>query len=138
MTSGTPEYAAQERGKLRRFGITVGIAFCVLASLLLWKAKPTWPYFGSLGGLFLILGLVVPVGLRPVERVWMKVAGWMGWVMTRVILGIVFLVLFTPAGLVLRLLRKDPLELRIKPEAQTYWHRREDSDRSPERMERMF
>lgn len=122
----------------RRFGLTVGIAFCVLAALLFWKERASWPVFASLGGLLLILAGLAPTVLRPVERVWMKAAGAMGWVMTRVILGIIFLILFTPAGLIIRLLRKDPLNLRFQNEAASYWHKREPRDSTPERMERMF
>ena len=58
--------------------------------------------------------------------------------MTRVILGLVFILLFTPAGLIIRLLRKDPLKLRFDKTAPTYWHPRKATDSSPERMERMF
>jgi len=76
--------------------------------------------------------------LGPVERVWMKLAGYLGWFMTRVILGLVFLLVFTPAGLIMRVLGKDPLKLRFDRRAASYWELRKDQDRSPERMERMF
>lgn len=130
--------ARAERRRLRGFGLTVGLAFVILAAFLLWKTRPTWPLFGGLGALLVLLGLVVPALLRPVERLWMKLARALGWVMTRVILGLIFLLLFTPAGLALRLLGKDPLELRLDRRASSYWRPRTDQDRSPARMERMF
>lgn len=128
----------QTRRHLRHFGLTVGIAFWVLTALLLWKSRPLWPLFGGLGTAFLLLAGLYPSALRPIEKVWMKAARAMGWVMTRVILGLVFILLFTPAGLIIRLLRKDPLKLRFDKAASTYWHRRDAKDSSPERMERMF
>jgi hypothetical protein len=129
---------AAERRHLRRFGLTVGAAFGILALILLWRQRPAWPTFAGIASAFLLLAGVAPMILRPIERIWMQLATWMGWVMTRVILGLVFVLLFTPIGLAMRLLRKDPLHLRFDPRAGTYWTRREGHDPSPERMERMY
>lgn len=127
-----------QRRQLRKFGLTIGIAFLVLTALLFWKERAIWPLFAGLGGLLLALAALWPAGLAPIERVWMKVARVMGWFMTRVILGLVFVLVFTPAGLAIRLLGKDPLELRRGAQADSYWHRRKPRDSLPEKMERMF
>jgi hypothetical protein len=127
-----------ERRRLRSFGLTVGAAFLILAGFLLWKGKPTGPYFGGLGALLALTGWLAPTLLRPIERVWMIGARAMGWVMTRVILSLVFVLIFAPAGLVLRLLRKDPLQLRFDAQASSYWHDRDEAAATAERMERMF
>jgi hypothetical protein len=116
---------ARERKRLRSFGLTLGIALGALAALLVWRHRPLWPLCAGPGALLGLMGLVVPHWLRPLERVWMKI-------------GIVFALVFTPAGLVLRLLGKDPLELRFDKQRPSYWRRRADEDRSPARMERMF
>jgi hypothetical protein len=129
---------ARERKRLRSFGLTVGIAFGALAVLLVWKHRPLWPFCAGLGALLGLAGLMAPHWLRPIERVWMRIALALGWVMTRVILGIVFALIFAPAGLALRVLGKDPLELRFDKRRPSYWHPRADEDRSPARMERMF
>ena len=132
--------AADTRRRLRSFGLTVGIALVVLAALLLWRDRPAWPYVAGAGVVLALLGLVVPAVLAPIEKVWMTAARAMGWVMTRVILAVVFFVLFTAVGLILRLVSRDHLELRF-PGAQadqSYWHPRRGQDRSPERMEKMF
>jgi len=126
------------RRRLRSFGLTVGTAFAVLGALLLWRQRASGPPLGALGALLLLLAALLPGALRPVERVWMRAATAMGWVMTRVILGLIFLLVFTPAGLVLRLLRKDPLELRFARHQPSYWRARAPRERAPERMERMF
>lgn len=128
----------REKTRLRKFGLTVGIAFLILTALLFWKQRAAWPYCGVVGLLLLGTGLIWPLLLRPIEKVWMKAAGYLGWFMTRVILGLVFLIIFTPAGLIIRLLRRDPMDLRIRKHAPSYWHRRSSADSTPERMERMF
>jgi hypothetical protein len=134
----TAERQRAERRRLRRFGLTVGIAFLALAALLWWKHRPAWPVCAALGGALALLGLAVPVVLGPVERVWMKLAGYLGWFMTRVILGLVFLLVFTPAGLIMRLLGRDPLKQRFDHGAASYWEMRAEHDRGAGRMERMF
>jgi hypothetical protein len=127
----------RERARLRRFGLTVGIAFLVVGALLLWRHRAAAPFFGAAGGALLLLTAAAPIALRPIERVWMTVALAMGWVMTRVVLGLIFVLVFTPAGLARRLLRRDPMELRLDRGAASYWHRRPPAD-APERMEKMF
>jgi len=127
-----------ERRRLRAFGLTVGGALLVLAAILLWKHRPAWPYAGGAGALAVLLGLALPRSLRPVERVWMKLAGMMGWVMTRVILTLVFFLVFTPIGFALRLFGRDPLTLSFDRKAASYWVARGAGKRTPESMERMF
>jgi len=129
------------RARLRRFGLTVGLAFLVVGALILWRHRGWLPLpapFGVLGALLLLLAGLAPAALRPIEWAWMRLANALGWVMTRVVLGVIFLLVFTPAGLIRRLLGKDPLELRYDRGAVSYWHTRADADPSPERMEKMF
>jgi hypothetical protein len=131
----------RERARLRRFGVTIGLAFWVLGALVLWRHRAWLPIpalFGALGAALLLLAGLAPVWLRPIEWAWMKLANALGWVMTRVVLGVIFLLVFTPAGLIRRLLGKDPLELRFDHRAASYWHARTEADPSPERMEKMF
>jgi hypothetical protein len=127
-----------ESARLRRFGLTVGGVFLLLAAVLFWRTKPLWPFCGGLGAALAGLGLAWPAALAPVERIWMTVARAMGWVMTRVILTLLFCLIFTPAGLILRLLGKDPLGLRFPGNTASYWQARTDYDGAPERMEKMF
>jgi hypothetical protein len=76
--------------------------------------------------------------LKPIYVGWMTFAFALGWVNTRLILGIVFYLIFTPAGLVMRLLGKDPLVLRFDRQATTYWVRRKPQDPSKKRYENLF
>jgi hypothetical protein len=96
-------------------------AFGVLGGVLLWRSRPAAPYLLSLAILFLLPALAWPRVLGPVERVWMKFAEAIGLVMTTVILTVAFILVFTPMGILLRLLKKDLLGLRPDPTAQTYW-----------------
>jgi hypothetical protein len=128
----------RKRRKLRNFGLTVGIAFGVLGALLFWREKAHYVYFAVISAAFLALGLLVPMALKPVERVWMTAANAMGWVMTRVILTILFFVVFTPIGLVARLFGEDFLSLKMDKSRTSYWIYRQARTRGKEDYEKQF
>jgi hypothetical protein len=113
---GNPELADRIPARLtaaegRRFGLTVGIAFLVLAAFFLWRNKDQIAIAGSaLGTLLILAGLVVPTRLGPVERAWMRLAHLISKVTTPVFLGVLYVVVFTPVGLLMRLVGKRPLQ----------------------------
>ena len=127
---------------LRRFGLAVGGVFVLLGAVGAWRSgwDPSPLATGLLvgGGLLMSLGLLVPVVLGPVFRVWMTGALAMGFVMTRVILTLALVVVFTPVALIFRIIRRDPLHRRPDPDAATYWIRRDDGPSGRHRLERMY
>ncbi len=70
------------------------------------------------------LGLWQPGVLRPVYRTWMLLAFPLGWVVSHLLLGLLFFGLFTPVALLFRLLGRDALERRLSPDQETYWKER--------------
>ena len=67
---------------LRNFGLTVGSAMIIFGGILIWLQKTNYLLFLIVGfGLFLC-GVFVPGILKPVQRVWMKFALILGWLMT--------------------------------------------------------
>ena len=106
---------------LRKFGLTMGIAFGLLGGLLVWRARAAWPYFVGASAFFLFFGLALPVVLKPLQKVWMTLALLMGWVMSRVILAVLFFLVVTPIGLILRLSGKDLLDKKAGAKKESYW-----------------
>jgi Saxitoxin biosynthesis operon protein SxtJ len=125
------------RAELRKFGLTVGGAFVVLFGLALpWLFSfsiPYWPFV--LGGALIIAGLVAPAALGPVQKVWMWVALKVGAFNSRVILGLVFFAVFTPAGLLRRAFGADPMGA---PDAGAATYRKPSRQRSPKSLEKPF
>lgn len=128
---------APDRKALRSFGLTTAAIVAVLFGLLLpWLLShhwPRWPWI--VAGVLAGLGVVMPAALGPVYRVWMKFGHIMGAINTRLILGLLFYVVFTPIGLVMRLFRWDPMRRRAQ-EGDSY--RVASHARSPQHMERPF
>lgn len=110
------------RKELRKFGLVTGIGiaglFGLLFPLLFSRTIPLWPWVT--GSILVVAGLLVSELLRPFELVWMAIGGVLGWINTRIILGIIFLLVIAPIGLILRLAGKDPMKRKADPLAESY------------------
>ena len=110
------------RRELRKFGLTMGIVLLLLGGFTWWRGKDYYFYFPWLSGAFIFLALVIPSVLKPVNKMWMTLAILMGWVMTRIILSLLFYLGITPMGFIARLFGKDFLGIKFnKQAAKTYW-----------------
>jgi len=107
--------------QLRNFAFLVGAVFVVLGLWpFIFRGQPLRLWALIVAGLLVAPGVVWPTLLRPVYRVWMAVGHALGWVNTRIILAVIFYVLFTPAAIIMRLLGKDPMRRKLEPAAGTY------------------
>src|SRR5262245_73747 len=127
-----------DRRTLRKFGLTVGTAFLVIGGISRFRGHGAVS-FGILAaaGILLALAAVLPQALRPVEKAWMGLAMVLSWVNTRIILSVLFVVAFTPVGLVRRLLG-DPLDRKFRDGRSTYWRPRERKPTGLPQYERQF
>ncbi|MEO0557826.1 MAG: SxtJ family membrane protein [Bacteroidota bacterium] len=127
---------------LRRFGWMVGGVALALAAFVAWRnawtLTPVATIASSAGGLLVLFGTVAPRWLRPTYLIWMGLAFVLGFVMTRVILSLAFVLVFTPVGLFFRLIRRDVLHQQPDPDAETYWIARDTGPSGKERLERMY
>ncbi len=127
-----------DRKGLRDFGLVTGGIIAVLFGLffpwLIERPIPRWPFviLLVLGG----LGLAAPLALKPVYHWWMRFGLLMSKITTPIIMGLVFYGVITPMGLVRRLLGKDSLARRLKPEEQSYRIKSEATP--PQRLEKPF
>ena len=67
------------------------------------------------------LGLIAPQAVRPIFVAWMVIAFPIGWTVSRVLLAVVFYGLFTPLGLLFRLIGRDRLQRVRRHDRDTYW-----------------
>lgn len=109
---------------LRSFGLVVGGVLAAIGGLLLWFDKPANVYFLSIGAILMLSGLIVPVILKPLQKAWMVMAVLLGWVMTRVILTILYYVVFTAIGILGRIFGKQFLEVKWDAGQESYWNYR--------------
>ncbi len=128
----------ETKKELRKFGTTVGTVLILIGGFLFWKQKESFIYFGSLGVILVLTGLIIPTILKPLNKAWMTLAILMGWVMTRVILTILFYIVLTPTAFIAKLFKKNFLDLKIDKSRNTYWEKREKRNFSPEDYEKQF
>ena len=115
--------------ELRKFALAMAIPLALIGGFLLWRHGSYYWYFFIASGLFVCPGLLVPVVLTPLHKVWMTFSTIMGWLMTRVILCILFFLILTPIALLLRLLGKDLLNMKFdKDSSESYWLPREGAE----------
>ena len=122
---------------IRSFGITMGIILFIISGLLMYYNKEIYQITGIIALTFVGLGLVIPVVLKPLYFVWMTFAAILGWVMTRVILSLVFYLIITPIGLLTKLLGEDFLALK-RGDSDSYWNYRDSAEELNQDYEKQF
>ena len=111
-----------EKSDLRNFGIIISIILLIISGFLFWKEKESFQIFLAIGITLFLTAIAIPFVLKPVYWIWMIFAVILGWFMTRVILSLLFYLIFTPIGLALRLFGKQFIELRWNKSEKSYWN----------------
>ena len=104
----------------RSFGIVFFLVFLLIALYPVLKGNDlrTWSLLTSIG--FLILGIMNSKLLSPLNKLWFKFGLILGKFISPLIMGIIFFIVVTPIGIIMRLLRKDLLLLKYN-QKETYW-----------------
>jgi hypothetical protein len=105
----------------RNFGFVFTVVFLVigLAPLAFGHALHVWSLV--VAAAFGTVSVVAPGLLAPFNRLWARFGLLLHKIVSPIVLGIMFFVVITPMGVVMRLFGKDPLRLRIDRGASTYW-----------------
>lgn len=127
-----------EKSDLRNFGFIIGIVLLIISGFLFWKEKDLFQIFLAIGITLFLIAIAIPRVLKPVYWIWMIFAIILGWFMTRLILSLLFYVVFTSIGLTLRFFGKQFLELRWDKSKESYWNYRTNENIQKENYEKQF
>jgi len=127
-----------EKNNLRKFGITMGMVFLVIASLIFVKRHHIAVSISVISLGFFISALIIPECLKPLYCLWMRFAAVLAWINTRLILIILFYFVFTPMGVVMRIFNIDALDRKIDRSKGSYWKKKEKKGFSLTDYERQF
>ena len=107
-------------GSNRSFGIVFFAVFLIIAIYPLINSGELrlWSLIISL--FFLVFGLINSKILNPLNKLWFKFGIFIGKLISPLVMGIIFFLLVTPIGLIMRLLNKDLLKLKFN-KTNTYW-----------------
>ncbi len=125
--------------ELREFAFVVGGFLLIVGGLRGWHHKSYSLSLLAAGIVLITLGLIIPNILRPIQKAWMTIALLMGWVMTRVILTVLYFAVLTPISITARISGKQFLNLKFRePESSTYWIGRGSELKNKESYEKQF
>ena len=110
------------KSDLRKFGITIGLIILIISGFLFWNEIDLYKTLVILAVSFIVFGFSFPLILKPIYLAWMTFATILGWIMTRLILSILFFIIVTPIGLISRILKKRFLEVKFDPIKDSYWN----------------
>ena len=109
----------------------------IISGLLIYYDKESYKLIAIMASTFIVVGYVIPALLKPMYLVWMTIAVILGWVMTRVILSMVFYFILTPISLITRLLSEDFLALK-RIDSDSYWNHRDSDYETNQDYEKQF
>lgn len=123
---------------LKNFGITMAVALLIIALLMFYKKGGFPVILAVFSGVFFLFAFIAPQSLKTIFMIWMKLAGILSWVNTRLILIILFYLVLTPISLLMRLFNQDPLGLKINRNETSYWKEKKRDAFSKPDYERQF
>ena len=111
----------------RSFGIVFFLVFLIISlwPLLNENALRVWSIIVAM--IFLILGLINSNFLTPLNKLWFKFGKLLGSVVAPIVMGVIFFLVITPTGFIMKLLGKDLLNKKYNNKVKSYWINREKS-----------
>jgi hypothetical protein len=109
---------------LRVFGLLLVVFFGGFGGYFLWRAgeiTTTVIALWSVGGAMSLVFWAVPPLRRTLYRTWMTVAYPIGWTVSHLAVGVLYYLILTPIGLLMRLFGHDPMRRRFDRQAKSYW-----------------
>ena len=113
----------------RNFGVVFFIVFLIIALWPLLKQNEIRIWSLIISFIFFVLGLIDSKLLTPLNKLWFKFGILLGNIIAPIIMGIVFFLVVTPTGLIMRFFRKDILKLK-KNTSDSYWINKDDTNSS--------
>ena len=113
----------------RNFGVVFFIVFLIIALWPILKQNEIRIWSLIISFIFFVLGLINSRLLTPLNKLWFKFGILLGNIIAPIIMGIVFFLVVTPTGLIMRFFRKDILKLK-KNTSDSYWINKDDTNSS--------
>ncbi len=129
------------RVHVQEFAVIFGIILVGMSAMFAYKNKPMSDVLAFMVGaaVLVVLGYRAPGLLKPVWGAWMKFAEGLGKVMTFLLLSVMWLAMFVPFAIVLRIVGKEVMNMRFRePHLSTYWESRDSSMSDFKLIERQY
>ena len=134
----TQDHSEIEVGSNRSFGVVFFTVFLIIGLWPLISDNPVRVWALTIAGIFLVIALVIPRLLAPLNRIWFRFGMLLARVINPIVMFIIYVVTVLPIGLVLRLSGKDLLRLKMNAETDSYWIHRDPPGPEPESLTDQF
>lgn len=114
---------------LRKFAFLVGVIVLVISFWLSLRYFSPFIYYflGIIGMVLIVMGVFFQKGLKGIYKLWMGLAFAIGWVVSRILLMIIFYFVIMPIGLAARIFGKEFLDKEPRSRKDSYWVERDAS-----------
>ena len=109
----------------RNFGLVFFIVFLIVTIWPITYDEPVRIWSAIISLVFLILGLMNSILLTPLNKLWFKFGMILGAIVSPVVMGVVFFLVVTPIGLIMKIMGKDLLNKKYDKKKRTYWIKRD-------------
>jgi len=125
--------------QIRTFGITLTLVLIAIGFVQFLKGNIiTYKCLFGAALVILIMTLLIPIMIKPLYIGALYLSHALGWFNTRLILGILFYLIFTPIAIVFRIIGRDPLERKFDKNAPSYWKIRKATEFDKSNYERQY
>ncbi len=124
--------------ELQKFSVGLSIILMLIALAQYFWGGKLYLYFLLAGLLILAIGLIFPAWIKPLLWLMTRVGNLMNWVITNLILALLFYLVFTLVALIWRLIGHRPLDVRFPAVQRSYWRKRTDGEISPQQFEKQY
>jgi Saxitoxin biosynthesis operon protein SxtJ len=128
----------KRRASDRSFGLVIGAVFLLLAADLWWHGNGHAPFYAVAGVAIGLLALVAPRTLKLPNWIWTQFGLILHRLMSPVIISILFFLVITPIGWLMRLSGQRPLSLKFDDSAKSYWVNRTPPGPNPGTLKRQY
>jgi len=105
----------------QKFGLIVGGACLLLTAWRYFALHQLMIWLPAIGALLILCAVIVPQILNPLRLLWDRTGHVLGIINTTIILFLLYFLIITPIGLIIRLLGKNNLDLKFNSGMPTYW-----------------
>ncbi|MBF0522358.1 MAG: hypothetical protein HQL24_04790 [Candidatus Omnitrophica bacterium] len=120
------------------YGLAVILSFIAIRLWIKHGISPIKIILLILAGIFFFISLIKVELIKPFYKKWMVVAETIGNIITHAIFIIIFTFIFSPVGIILRILKKDPLQEKIDIKAKSYWKKKVIHNKDLNRYQQQF
>ena len=120
---------------LRSFAFIWSVIFATLTVIVVFKSEEINFYFIFISITFLLLGIFFPKALNTFYVIWVNIGNFIGNIISKIIMFFLYFSIFTISAFILKLFKKDLLNLGINKDENSYWIKREEQ---PQSMKKQF